>query len=88
MNYLIALKDKSGIEIETFEIQAKHSGDALQNLENELCNKISPYNTYLLKNCRNIFKKASKKTLHFKDGQDKNLTYIIEIKDADFGKNK
>ena len=63
-------------------MDGKHPGDALQNMENKLCNEIAPYNTYSLKNCRNIDKRATKKTLHFKNG-DNVLSYVIQVKEAD-----
>ena len=53
-------------------------------MENKLCSEIAPYNTYSLKNCKNIDKKASKKTLHFKDNEGNTLSYVMEILDAQY----
>ena len=86
MKCIVSLKEQYGKELETFEIEGKHSGDVLQHLENLLCNEIAPYNTYSLKNCKNIDKKASQKTLHFKNAEGKVTSYVIEIKDADYKK--
>lgn len=82
MKRIISFKELYGSEIATYEVDGKHSGDALQNMENKLCNEIAPYNTYSLKNCRNIDKRATKKTLHFKNG-DNTLSYVIQVKEAD-----
>ena len=82
MKRIISFKELYGSEISTYEVDGKHPGDALQNMENKLCNEIAPYNTYSLKNCRNIDKRATKKTLHFKNG-DNVLSYVIQVKEAD-----
>ena len=63
MKCIISFKELYGKELATYEVEGKHSGDVLQNMENKLCNEIAPYNTYSLKNCKNIDKKATKKTL-------------------------
>ena len=65
-------------------VEGKQSGDVLQAMENKLCNEIAPYNTYSLKNCKNIDKKASKKTLHFKDNKGNTLSYVMEILDVQY----
>lgn len=85
MKCTISLKELYGKEVETYEVEGKNNGDVLQNMEDKLCSEIAPYNTYSLKNCRNIDKKATKKTLHFKDG-DNVLNYVIEIKHAEYNK--
>lgn len=85
MKCILSLRELHGNEIGTFEVDGKHYGDILQNMENKLCKEIAPYNTYSLKNCRNIDKKATKKTLHFKSGEEV-LSYIIEIKDIEYKK--
>ncbi len=85
MKCTISLKELYGKEVETYEVEGKNNGDVLQNMEDKLCSEIAPYNTYSLKNCRNIDKKATKKTLHFKDG-DNVLKYVIEIKHAEYNK--
>lgn len=82
MKRIISFKELYGSEIATYEVDGKHPGDALQNMENKLCNEIEPYNTYSLKNCKNIDKRATKKTLHFKNG-DNTLSYVIQVKEAD-----
>lgn len=87
MKCILSLRELHGNEVETFEVDGKHYGDVLQNMENKLCNDIAPYNTYSLKNCRNIEKMATRKTLHFKDNEGKTLSYIIEIKESDFKKH-
>lgn len=87
MKCILSLRELHGKEVETFEVDGKHYGDVLQNMENKLCNEIAPYNTYSLKNCRNIEKMATRKTLHFKDNEGKTLSYIIEIKESDFKKH-
>ena len=84
MKRIISFKELYGSEIATYEVDGKHPGDALQNMENKLCNEIAPYNTYSLKNCKNIDKKATKKTLHFKDSDGKVLSYVMEILDAQY----
>ena len=86
MKCIISFKEQYGKELETFEVEGKHSGDVLQEMENLLCNEIAPYNTYSLKNCKNIDKRATKKTLHFKDQEGNTFSYVIEIKDAEYGK--
>lgn len=86
MKRIISFKELYGSEIATYEVDGKHPGDALQNMENKLCNEIAPYNTYSLKNCKNIDKRATKKTLHFKDQEGNTFSYVIEIKDAEYGK--
>ena len=48
---------------------------------------IISFNTYSLKNCKNIDKKASKKTLHFKDNEGNILSYVMEILDTQYLKN-
>jgi len=83
MKCLISVKELYGKELETYEVNGKYTGEVLQTMEDRLCNEIEPYNTYSLKNCRNINKKATKKTLHFKDG-DNVLSYVIEILDAQY----
>ena len=83
MKCIISFKELYGKELATYEVEGKHSGDVLHNMENKLCNEIAPYNTYSLKNCKNIDKKATKKTLHFKDG-DNVLSYVMEIKQSDY----
>ena len=84
MKCIISFKELYGKELETYEIEGKHSGDSLQNMENRLFKEISPYNTYSLKNCKNIDKKATKKTLHFKDNDGNVLSYVMEILDAQY----
>ena len=84
MKCIISFKELYGKELATYEVEGKHSGDVLQNMENKLCNEIAPYNTYSLKNCKNIDKKATKKTLHFKDSDGKVLSYVMEILDAQY----
>ena len=83
MKRIISFKELYGSEIAAYEVDGKHPGDALQNMENKLCNEIEPYNTYSLKNCKNIDKRATKKTLHFKYG-DNTLSYVIQVKEADY----
>lgn len=84
MKCIISFKELYGKELATYEVEGKHSGDVLQNMENKLCNEIAPYNTYSLKNCKNIDKKASKKTLHFKDNKGNTLSYVMEILDVQY----
>lgn len=79
MKCIIRFKELYGNEIEKYEVEGKYFGDILQVMENKLCSEIAPYNNYSLKNCRNIDKKASKKTLHFKDSEGNILSYVIEI---------
>lgn len=79
MKCIVSFKELYGKKLEIFELEEKHSGDVLQKLEDKLCNEIVPYNTYSLKNCKNIDKRASKKTLHFKDNDGNVLTYVMEI---------
>lgn len=87
MKCIISFKELYGKELEKYEVEGKQSGDILQAMENKLCNEISPYNTYSLKNCKNIDKKASKKTLHFKDNEGNILSYVMEILDTQYLKN-
>ena len=87
MKCIISFKELYGKELATYEVEGKHSGDVLQNMENKLCNEIAPYNTYSLKNCKNIDKKASKKPLHFKDNEGNILSYVMEILDTQYLKN-
>ncbi|CEQ26778.1 Uncharacterised protein [[Clostridium] sordellii] len=82
MKCIISFKELYGKELEKYEVEGKHSGDVLQAMENKLCSEIEPYNTYSLKNCKNIDKKASKKTLHFKDNEGNILSYVMEILDV------
>lgn len=82
MKCIVSFKELYGKELETFELEGKHSGDVLQKLEDELCNEIAPYNTYSLKNRKNIDKRASKKTLHFKYNDGNVLRYVMEISKA------
>ena len=84
MKCIVGFKELYGKELEKYEVEGKHSGDVLQAMENKLCNEIAPYNTYSLKNCRNIDKKASKKILHFKDSEGNVLSYVLEILDAQY----
>lgn len=84
MRCTISFKELCGKELEKYEVEGKYSGDILQSMENKLCSEISPYNTYSLKNCRNIDKKATKKTLHFKDNEGNILSYVIEILDTQY----
>ena len=84
MKCIISLKELYGKELEKFEVEGKHSGDILQCMENKLCNEIAPYNTYTLKNCKNIDKKAVKKTLHFKDNDGNVLSYLMEISNTEY----
>ena len=84
MRCIISFKELCGKESERYEVEGKYSGDILQSIENKLCSEISPYNTYSLKNCRNIDKKATKKTLHFKDNEGNILSYVIEILDTQY----
>lgn len=79
MKCIISFKELYGKELEKYEVEGKYSGDVLQAMEDKLCSEIAPYNTYSLKNCRNIDKRASKKTLHFKDKDGNVLNYVIEI---------
>lgn len=84
MKCIISFKELYGKELEKYEVEGKQSGNVLQAMENKLCNEIAPYNTYSLKNCKNIDKKASKKTLHFKDNEGNTLSYVMEILDAQY----
>lgn len=88
MKCIISLKELHGTELEKFEVEGKNSGDILQCMENKLCNEIAPYNTYSLKNCKNIDKKASKKTLHFKDNDGNVLSYVMEILGCEYLKQR
>lgn len=87
MKCIISFKELYGKELEKYEVEGKQFGDILQAMENKLCNEIAPYNTYSLKNCKNIDKKASKKTLHFKDNEGNILSYVMEILDTQYLKN-
>ena len=87
MKCIISFKELYGKELKKYEVEGKQSGDILQAMENKLCNEIAPYNTYSLKNCKNIDKKASKKTLHFKDNEGNILSYVMEILDTQYLKN-
>ncbi len=82
MKCIVSFKELYGNKIETFEFEGKYSGDILQKVEDRLCNEIAPYNTYSLKNCKNIDKRATKKTLHFKDNEGNVLKYVMEISNA------
>ncbi len=84
MKCIVSFKELYGKELEKYEVEGKHSGDILQSIENKLCSEIAPYNTYSLKNCRNIDKKATKKTLHFKDNEGNILSYVMEILGAQY----
>lgn len=84
MKCIISLKEQYGKEVATYKAEGKHTGDVLQNMEDQLCNEIKPYSNYSLQNRRNIEKKASKKTLHFEDQEGNAFSYVIEIKDSDF----
>ena len=42
MKRIISFKELYGSEIATYEVDGKHPGDALQNMENKLCNEIAP----------------------------------------------
>lgn len=84
MKCIVSFKELHGKEVEKYEVEGKHSGDILQIMEDRLCSEIAPYNTYSLKNCKNIDKKASKKTLHFKDNEGNVLSYVMEILDAQY----
>ncbi|MEG0051292.1 MAG: hypothetical protein RR712_03855 [Terrisporobacter sp.] len=86
MKCIISFKEQYGKELENFEVEGKHPGYILQSIENKLCNDIAPYNTYSLKNCKNIDKRATQKTLHFKDNNGNILSYIIEITEAEYRK--
>ena len=83
MKCTVSIKELYGKEIGTYEVEGKHFGDVLQSMENKLCKEIAPYNTYTLKNRKNIDKKATKKTLHFKDNENV-LSYVMEIKKSDY----
>lgn len=87
MKCIISFKELHGKELKKYEVEGKHSGDVLQAMENKLCSEIEPYNTYSLKNCKNIDNKASKKTLNFKDNEGNILSYVMEILDAQYLKN-
>ena len=43
MKRIISFKELYGSEIATYEVDGKHPGDALQNMENKLCNEIELY---------------------------------------------
>lgn len=84
MKCIVGFKELYGRELEKYEVEGKHSGDVLQIMENKLCSEIAPYNTYSLKNCKNIDKKAEKKVLHFKDNDGNVSSYVLEILDKQY----
>ena len=62
MKCIISFKELYGEELEKYEVEGKQSGDVLQAMENKLCNEIAPYNTYSLKNCKNVTRKRARDT--------------------------